>query len=637
MSAVIEKVAAADVGHHQWISLTQLAASPLNHRKIFDKVKLEELAASIRAQGVIQPIIARPLLDKFEVVAGERRFRAAKLAQLAVMPAVVRELTDAQALELQVVENAQRADPHPLEEAEGFEALLKCSHPNGEKYTVDEIAAKVGKSRSYVFARLKLLALCPEARKAFYEDQLDASRALLIARIGHHDTQRQALKDIQGDSYDGPMSYREARDHLVLNYTLQLKTAVFDIKDANLAPKAGACAPCLKRSGNAPDLFGDVKGADVCTDPKCFGDKRLAHFAKAAQELEAKGKKVLYGEEAKKVFPDWDSQHDYERDRLLDRYVPMSGHTWIGSRQRAVREVLGSDYEPTFIQHPATGKVVEVATQQAIDAAAKKGKTASATTKAAKASAPSKPKGPDVDQVLTERLATLIHEKSPKQFGKPWLQALAQQLQQHLSTRDLDAVALAWGWKGNAFKSGYSYTKKLPADAMKLNERDLVLLMFDFVFAIGQYTRGPVLKLFGIDEPKVREQIIEERKKARTAGKKPPAKAGKGLAALGIKPLKPGQKIKPLSRKTRPAASFMKPMTPSAELAAIVGDKPLARTEITSKLWGYIKKNDLQDKTNRRMINVDAKLAAIAAKAKQKAGKQFSMFEMTKIVAKNIS
>jgi upstream activation factor subunit UAF30 len=87
----------------------------------------------------------------------------------------------------------------------------------------------------------------------------------------------------------------------------------------------------------------------------------------------------------------------------------------------------------------------------------------------------------------------------------------------------------------------------------------------------------------------------------------------------------------------RGVATFMKPVQPSPELAAIVGDKAMARTEITSKLWGYIKKNDLQDKTNRRMINVDAKLGAIAAKARQKVGKQFSMFEMTKIVQKNIS
>jgi ParB/RepB/Spo0J family partition protein len=88
----------------------------------------------------------------------------------------MRELTDAEVLEVQVVENLQRADLHELEEAEGYEQLLKCAHADGKKYTVEEIAAKVGKSRSYVFARLKLTALCPEARKAFYDGNLDASK-----------------------------------------------------------------------------------------------------------------------------------------------------------------------------------------------------------------------------------------------------------------------------------------------------------------------------------------------------------------------------------------------------------------------------------------------------------------------------
>lgn len=172
-------------GYHQWIPLTKLSPSPLNHRKHFDKVKMDELTDSVRAQGVIQPIIARPLPsgDKFEIVAGERRYRAAKAAQLVDIPAIVRELTDAQALELQVIENNQRVDVHPLEEAEGYEALMSCARPDGTAYSADEIAAKVGKSRSYVFGRLKLLQLGKASREAFHEGALDSSRALLLARI----------------------------------------------------------------------------------------------------------------------------------------------------------------------------------------------------------------------------------------------------------------------------------------------------------------------------------------------------------------------------------------------------------------------------------------------------------------------
>jgi hypothetical protein len=172
---------------------------------------------------------------------------------------------------------------------------MKCAHADGKaKYTAEEIAAKVGKSRSYVFARLKLCALCPEARKAFYDGNLDASKALLIARIGHHDTQRQALKDLTNSRVRprADVVSRGAPAHPAELHAAA-EEAPFDIKDAQLVAKAGACGPCPKRTGNQADLFGDVKSADVCTDPKCFDDKRQAHYSVAVKQLEAKGKKVI--------------------------------------------------------------------------------------------------------------------------------------------------------------------------------------------------------------------------------------------------------------------------------------------------------------------------------------------------------
>jgi ParB/RepB/Spo0J family partition protein len=232
---------------------------------------------------VLQPIVVRPLaalrgLAKYELVAGERRWLASKQAGLAHIQASVRVLTDEEVLEVQLVENLQRKGLHELEEAEGYDELMKL-----KKIGAEQLVAMVGKSRSYVYARLKLLALCPEARKSFYAGELDASRALLIARIGHHDTQRQALKDVTKGRYAGDeaMTYREAHRHILDHYMLALKNAPFDIKDPGLLPKAGDCIKCPKRTGNQADLFGDVKNADVCTDPKCFDDKRQAHYAVA--------------------------------------------------------------------------------------------------------------------------------------------------------------------------------------------------------------------------------------------------------------------------------------------------------------------------------------------------------------------
>ena len=122
-------------------------------------------------------------------------------------------------------------------------------------------------------------------------------------------------------------------------------------------------------------------------------------------------------------------------------------------------------------------------------------------------------------------------------------------------------------------------------------------------------------------------------KKAKKAAKKPAAKKSPAKKSPMKKAAakKPAAKAKKPATKRKPNAAFMKPMNPSAMLAAVVGNSPMPRTEVTSKLWGYIKKNNLQDKANRRMINADDKLKAVFG-----GKKQVSMFEMTKLVSKHL-
>ena len=122
-------------------------------------------------------------------------------------------------------------------------------------------------------------------------------------------------------------------------------------------------------------------------------------------------------------------------------------------------------------------------------------------------------------------------------------------------------------------------------------------------------------------------------KKSKKAAKKPAAKkpAAKKSTVKKSAAKKPAAKAKKPAAKRKPNAAFMKPMTPSSTLAAVVGNSPMPRTEVTSKLWGYIKKNGLQDKTNKRMINADDKLKEVFG-----GKKQVSMFEMTKLVAKHL-
>ena len=293
------------------VPVARIFASPTNPRKTFDEAALAELAESILRHGVLQPVLLRPHPTRasghYELVAGERRWRAAKVAKLAEIPATVRDLTDAEVLEIQVVENLQREDIHPLEEAAGYEALLRCEHAGGAPYTVEEIAAKVGKSKSYVYQRMRLTALGGKAREAFVAGKVDAARALLIARIDGVKRQDEAFTEICDNGYVMPIA--EARDFLRREFMQGLAKPPFDVSALYFAGKTSAqpvgpkCTDCPKRTLNQPHLFEDFDKGDFCTDTACFSAKALAHVEVEAEKLRAKGKTVLTGEDAKKVFP----------------------------------------------------------------------------------------------------------------------------------------------------------------------------------------------------------------------------------------------------------------------------------------------------------------------------------------------
>jgi ParB family transcriptional regulator, chromosome partitioning protein len=157
---------------------TSLRPNARNPRRTFAAEELDELAASLRERGIIQPIVVRALrgvADGYEIIAGERRWRAAQRAGLHEVPVVVIEATDAEALQLAIIENVQRADLNPLEEADGYRALMEEFHNSQE-----EIARIVGKSRSYIANTLRLLKL-PEAVKAhIHSGKLTAGHARML-------------------------------------------------------------------------------------------------------------------------------------------------------------------------------------------------------------------------------------------------------------------------------------------------------------------------------------------------------------------------------------------------------------------------------------------------------------------------
>jgi ParB family transcriptional regulator, chromosome partitioning protein len=159
-----------------------------NPRRSFSNTELDELVASLRERGIIQPIVVRPVRgthDAYEIIAGERRWRAAQRAALHEVPVVIIDATDDEALQLAIIENVQRANLNPLEEAEGYRALIRdFSHSQ------DDVARLVGKSRSYIANTLRLQTLPDRVKEYVQAGRLDAGHARAL--IGHHDAERLA-------------------------------------------------------------------------------------------------------------------------------------------------------------------------------------------------------------------------------------------------------------------------------------------------------------------------------------------------------------------------------------------------------------------------------------------------------------
>jgi len=268
------------------LPLALLNESKTNPRRVFDDVSLRELAASIRSQGVLSPLLVRPLTENgFEIVAGARRFRAAQMAEAVTVPVRIKQMSDAEVLEAQLVENLLRRDVHPMEEAQGFARLLALDEP---KYSIEQLADRTGKSPVYVASRLKLTDLVPAAVDAFYANEIGVGHALLLAKLPA-DQQQQALAACFKEAYNGSQNptrillpVRNLQFWIETNVLLILKDAPFDKRDAQLVTTAGSCADCPKRTGHNKLLFGDDLGkqGDRCTDPRCFNSKISAHVAK---------------------------------------------------------------------------------------------------------------------------------------------------------------------------------------------------------------------------------------------------------------------------------------------------------------------------------------------------------------------
>lgn len=287
------------------IPIAKLRPSPFNPRKTFATEQLADLRSSIKVGGILTPLIARPApLEEgaFEIAAGHRRFVVASELELLEAPVIVRNYSDTEMREVMIIENLQRADVHPIEEADALQALVDGGR------TVGQIAERIGRDVRFVKRRLALRNLGPEARQLLAEEKISLGAAQLLASAGH-EQQAKILHNLQWRlDEESAVSVGDVTDELT-HGAIKLSDAPWDLADATLHKPAGACANCAKRTGAQVEMLPELAGDDRCLDRACFETKGTKYSARVLVELQRSHKRVLQivkpnSEAAKAKAPD---------------------------------------------------------------------------------------------------------------------------------------------------------------------------------------------------------------------------------------------------------------------------------------------------------------------------------------------
>ena len=256
------------------VALADIQPSNYNPRKNFDEKSLAELADSIRQQGVLQAIGVRPIAEnRFEIVFGERRYRASQIAGLEEIPAVILDISDKTAEEMAVTENLQRKDVTPIEEANAYQKLIESG-----RHDVQSLAVQFGKNESYIRTRLKFVSLIPEIARLLEQDELTISVATEICRYGEdiqHDIYEKHLKEgLLYNSWRG-MKASEVAKNIERSYTTDLKRYYFD---------KTVCLSCPHNTNNMM-LFCEEGSCGNCANRKCLEEMNASYLVEKAVQL----------------------------------------------------------------------------------------------------------------------------------------------------------------------------------------------------------------------------------------------------------------------------------------------------------------------------------------------------------------
>lgn len=277
-------------GNLQEIELKSISLTTTNPRKTFDIGAFNDLVKSIEEHGVIQPILVRPIKTGFELVCGERRFKACQKLKTPSIPCHIKELTDQEAFELQIIENLERENVHPMQEATAFKKLLTFKN-----YTTVTISQKIAKSQSYVLQRLELNKLIPQWKEHFYNEQdITISHALEISRLTHKH-QEELLETAR--EWDKSFKSLKSLKSLIKNNIINsLNDVPFSLTEKTLLKEVGSCQNCEKRSGKNALLFSDIEDNNTCFDSHCFSLKKQVHALNQITDIitNEKSVKLIY-------------------------------------------------------------------------------------------------------------------------------------------------------------------------------------------------------------------------------------------------------------------------------------------------------------------------------------------------------
>ena len=246
----------------QNLPLGNIKPDPEQPRKTFNKDALQQLSESIEEHGVLQPITVRQLNGHYIIVMGERRYRASKLAGKKTIPCIVRTYENNDVLEVQIIENLQRQDVEPTEEAEAIAYL-------SEKYAPTEIAKRLGRTDNFIRQRLKLAGLIEGFKHFVRNGEMTISLGVGVALF--EPEEQQMMLETMGEDFNAHQINRMIKDQ-----TYELEKVSFDVADKKLVPKAGSCVECPFNAANQGNLFGE--GKMVCTKSACFETKKNKSF-----------------------------------------------------------------------------------------------------------------------------------------------------------------------------------------------------------------------------------------------------------------------------------------------------------------------------------------------------------------------